>query len=216
MTSTGQSTSGTAVDQFALTDEEALVLSASKLWLMREDIALDPDGEDRRRKRPVAAAYMAALHRSFEREREDGEAPEPTTAGVIARLEKPGWPASVRRSLGRADRPDAERVLAHWSVVQGLLGQVTRRERAVLLAVELAAFYPWPEGLRYEKGVRERKLGEIVEAMAAPITVAYFRELDRELQRRARKLALKRTDWRRVAAIATGGAALGWLTGGLA
>jgi hypothetical protein len=45
--------------QFALTDEEAVALAAAKLWLMEEDLAGDPDLEDRFEKEPVVERYLS-------------------------------------------------------------------------------------------------------------------------------------------------------------
>jgi hypothetical protein len=212
----GGADSKRAVKQFTLSDEEAFVLAAAKLWLMEEDLSLDPDQSDREAKRKVVTQYARELHEVFRLERGSGRPVTPQRDRLLARLKGSRWPAALRRSLGTADRPTMRRLFRDWQFISGLLDTVKRRDRAVLLAVELAAFYPWPPKVKYEKDVRARKLAAIAEAMGAPLTAEYVQELDRELRRRARKFALRNLNWKRVGLVAGGGAVLGAITGGLA
>lgn len=200
--------------EFALTEGEALVVAACKLWLMTEDRDLDPDADDRRAKSPVILLYAVELHRAFQRELAAADIPDADVASLLKPTRQPGWPAALRRALGDMQFEDMSRTVAHWSFVEGLLKTVTARDRAVLVAVEMAAFFPWPPGTKYEKGIREAKLAAIAEALPK-MSPDFMRELDHELRRRARNLSLQ-ANWKKLAAIGGGGAVLGLVTGGLA
>jgi len=202
--------------EFQLSGEEAFVLAVAKFWLASRDQATDPDEDDQTRKRPPVHLYGLELHRAFEQEQAFDAAVEPTRDVLLARLGQPGWPAALRRSLGNASVDDAWSVMRHWSFVSGLLSTITRRQRAVLLCVELAAFNPWPSDVKFEKGPRQDNLKMLCGAMGAPLGHNYIEDIDRALRRKAFRLALRNTNWMKVGAIVAGGAVLGAITGGLA
>jgi hypothetical protein len=202
--------------QFALTDEEAVVLAAAKLWLMEEDLAGDPDLGDRSKKAPIVEGYISELHLALRAASEGIEADSDSSREALDRIGDPRWVSGFSRYLGDLSRDDARRELRSWALMERLLTTVSRRDRAVMLIIELAAFHPWPSGVKYERGLRERNLSRLVEAMAAPVGSDYLRQLDDELRRRARRFARKGINWTRFGVVAAGGAVLGAITGGLA
>ena len=205
-------------DLFRLTEEESFVLVATKLWLMAQDRDLDPDAPDREAKAPVVLQYGLEVHRACQREVEcsDDALPPVEREALLERIRRPGWPSAVRRALGDAPFETVESLFADWPFIAALLKTVARRERAVLLTVELASYYPWPPDVLYEKNVRDEQLGAIVDALGAPIDRELLHELDREIAARARRLAAKNVNWARLGLIAGGGAALSVLIAGLA
>ncbi|MEJ7656579.1 MAG: hypothetical protein WKF33_06085 [Thermoleophilaceae bacterium] len=132
-------------DQFRLTDEEALTLAAAKLWLMQHDLDKDPDPEDICAKRPVILEYALALHRACEAQFGAEGVPDANPTELRARVDHVSWAPAVRRALGDLPFDKARALCTNWSVVAGMLSKVRRRDRAVLLCVELAVFYPWPQ-----------------------------------------------------------------------
>lgn len=214
-------TSGPAArvaELFRLTEEESFVLVATKWWLMSQDLDLDPDAPDREAKAPVVLQYGLEVHRACQRELEctEDNLPPVEREALLERIRCPGWPPAVRRVLGDAPFEKVEFLFADWPFIAALLKTVTRRERAVLLTVELASFYPWPPSILYEKGVRDEHLAAIVEAMGAPIDRDCLNELNQEIATRARRLAAKNVNWARLGLLAGGGAALSLLTARLA
>ncbi len=203
---------------FRLTEEESFLLVATKWWLMSQDRDLDPDTPDREAKAPVVLQYGLEVHRACQRELgcTEVDLPPVEREALLERILRPGWPAAVRRALGDAPFDKVEDLFADWPFIGALLKTVTRRERAVLLTVELASFYPWPPNILYEKEVRDEQLVAIVEAMGAPIDRDCLTELDHEIARRAKQLAAKNINWARLGLLAGGGAALSLLTAGLA
>jgi 50S ribosome-binding GTPase len=203
---------------FRLTEEESFVLVATKWWLMAQDRDLDPDAHDREAKAPVVLQYGLEVHRACQRELEcsDDDLPPVEREALLERVQRPGWPPAVRRALGDAPFEEVESLFADWPFIAALLKSVTRRERAVLLTVELASFYPWPPDVLYEKDVRDEQLGAIVDALGAPVDRELLHELDSEIAARARRLAAQNVNWARLGLVAGGGAALSLLTAGLA
>lgn len=203
---------------FRLTEEESFVLVATKWWLMSQDRDLDPDVPDREAKAPVVLQYGLEVHRACQREVgcTEEDLPAVEREALLERIGRAGWPAAVRRALGDAPFEKVESLFTEWPFIAALLKTVTRRERAVLLTVELASFYPWPPSILYEKEVRDDQLAAIVKTMGAPIDRDDLTELDHEIARRARQLATKNVDWARLGLLAAGGAALSLLTAGLA
>src|SRR4051812_19935523 len=203
---------------FRLTEEESFVLVATKWWLMAQDRFLDPDVPDREAKAPVVLQYGLEVHRACQRELEciDDDLPSVEREALLERTRCPGWPAAVRRALGDASFQTVESLFADWPFIAALLNTVTRRERAVLLTVELASFYPWPPDVLYEKDVRDEQLAAIVDALGAPIDRELLHKLDRDIAARAKRLAAKNVDWAQLGLLARGGAALSLLKAGKA
>lgn len=205
-------------DLFRLTEEESFVLVATKWWLMAQDRDLDPDAPDREAKAPVVLQYGLEVHRACQRELQcfDDDLPPVEREALLERVRRPGWPPAVRRALGDAPFEAVESLFADWPFIAALLKTITRRERAVLLTVELASYYPWPPDVLYEQDVRDEQLGAIVDALGAPVDRELLQELDREIATRARRLAAKNVNWARLGLLAGGAAALSLLTAGLA
>jgi hypothetical protein len=203
---------------FSLTPEEAFVLAVAKAWLMSQDLQRDPDLPDQEAKHPALLQYTLELHRAFQQDLDfdEDDVPDPTRDGLLSCMRESHWARPTRRALGDANYETLVGLLSDWLFVSAALKTVTSRARGVLLSVELAAFYPWPPGIKYEDGVRADLLGQLVDAMAAPISAAYLQELDRALVDRARKLALKNINWGRIGLLAGGGAVLSVMTMGVA
>lgn len=183
---------------FSPTEEEALALALSKYWLMARDAVVDPDLPDVQAKQPAVLHYAIELHRACQLElgARDDDVPAAAAGALLTRMARPDWAAPVRRALGDADFDTVDALLSDWEFIAAVLERTVRnRARAVLLTVELCAFYPWPPGTKYEKTTRNAELRDMVDAMDAPISYDYLEELDRALVEQARRLALRHLSW---------------------
>ena len=205
-----------ALAEFRPTDEEFLILALTKLWLMQTDYERDPDPPDREVKHVVCLEYAVELHRAFQQQLEFEDVPDATVRGFVNRMESEGWAPAIRRALGDVGFDEARKLMSDRRVIDSLLSTVTRRDRAVLLLVELSAFFPWTNKVKFEKDVRRHALDDVATGFSAGITVEYAREIDHEIARRARNLALKNLNYKKIGLIAGGGAVIGVITGGLA
>ena len=199
------------VDEFRLSPEEAFTLAVTKLWLMERDLACDPDEKDRRAKRPVIRDYVAALQGTLEPSSYAASAPPPLAQDLVAMIGAPGWLPALERCLSGLPLQEVRRLLRQRRVVMRLLHEVDSRERAILLTIELASFYPWPRKIKFEKGVRETRLRDAVGAMG--LRAENLWEIDGEIRKRSKAMARRKVNWARVGVIAAGGAALGALAG---
>lgn len=200
-------------NQFRLSEAEAITLAVAKLWLMARDAERDPDLRDRQRKGPVLNEYASAV---LAAQAERATASDEGSADPLALIGEPDWPARMRNAMAAMDSGEALALLVQSALLRPLLTQVDRRDRAILLLIELAAFYPWPRRVRWEERVRRGLLHQIVRALAAPVTVEYFDELDRQLLKRMRTYNRRNLDWKKLTVLAGGATALGVITGGLA
>lgn len=201
---------------FEFTDDEAFVVALTKLWLMEEDRANDPDPPDREAKEPDCLVFAVEFHRACQIEvNAKTEIERVDVVGLSAAMTGVGWAPDVRRALGDLSLSDFRRLLRKRELVEAALSTVERRARAVVISVELASFFPWPRKVKFEKDVRSDRLSWIAEAMPR-MTSDYMEELDREIRNRMRKQALRNIDLKKVGLIAGGGAIIGLVTGGLA
>jgi hypothetical protein len=198
------------------TSEEAVVLAVSKLHLMESDLASDPDWDDRVEKRKTVNAYVRALVSAFAGEVDEREKPLSSLGDLRKCARGNGWSDRIRATLGSFDPEDARRVLLDDDFLTALLGSVERRDRALVLLVELAAFYPWAPNVKFEEGSRERACERITQAMSTSVSTRDFSFIDSQLNERAKKLEDKGVNWRRLVPLIVGGTALGIITGGAA
>ena len=203
------------VNDIKFSEEEELVLASVKLAIMEKDLAADPDLPDRIAKRKAIDSYVTALVTQFQAGEKTDELPG-RISDIQGWIGKDDWPGRFRRCLGALDPQDARPIFTDGGVLARMLDRVTRRDRALLLLIELAAFYPWGDKVKFEKGVREEALERIVTRIAADVDVGYFHEVEDALAKRKKSLAGSERNWGKIAAFAGGAAVLGVLTMGMA
>jgi hypothetical protein len=86
------------LDDFKLSDEEALVLAVAKHWLMAEDVERDDDEKRLLQKRAVLADYRSRMRETFARELSGENIPDPDPDAIAARLLRPDWAPALRHS----------------------------------------------------------------------------------------------------------------------
>lgn len=202
------------LDDFKLSDEEALVLAVAKYWLMSDDARAEKHEERREVKKAAVVNYRELMRGAFDLSRASTNLPEPTLAALVARLGQRGWAPAVRRALADCELRRFDALVLNWTFVSKLMETVKSRDRSVLLTIELLCFHPWPPKVKFDKGLRQEQVDALAKAFYAPIGHDYVREIDHEIVSRARRFAL-RLGWKRIALVAVGAVALGAVTGGL-
>jgi hypothetical protein len=202
------------LDDFKLSDEEALVLAAAKHWLMARDLKLEKNDKRRAAKRKATEQYRHLMRQTFALERSGEDVPDPDPASIAARLQEPDWAPPFRHLLATCDDRAFISLLRDWDVVRAVLGTVGGRSRSVLLTVELLCFHPWPPKVGFTKGLPKKVLIDMAGAFGSPVGADYVREIDRDITKRTRVLALT-LNWKRIALVSVAGIALGAVTGGL-
>lgn len=210
-------------DQFTLDDRQSLALTLAKLNLAETDLESDPDHEDRVVKREVIRRYTSLLFDQL---------------GVSAPSEQAnelGWRDARRLAADVAERRDG--VLSVDAITEALRGvgsdtvryvltspelagaalkALGQRRGAVVLMIELAAFFPWPQETKWESKVRTAAVGDLVDRIPASVDRQLMDEIDADLGRAVRRLSRKEANKKLLAALTLGGAVAGLLTGGLA
>lgn len=193
--------------RFNLTNVEALTLSVSKLWLMEEEWQLEDKETSRYLKWLVFGDFAMALGVRWA----DG-----SMASVLGAL--PVFAADRIRRAIEANTPSVWEEVCDLRVVEPLWQQTTERDRALVIALELAAFSPWgdPKTLKQDEGKRRDRLRFLSENLGGQLGVHELLELDEDLRTTIKRVQKRPRNWRRIGLIGVGGAAIGAATGGLA
>ena len=181
---------------------------------MVEDLNRERKGKRVWPKQAALDEYRKLMRETFALEHAGTDVPEPVPDAIAVRVREPEWVPATRRLLAGCSDGVFVSLLGDWQVVAALLGTVKKRDRAVLLTVELLCFHPWPSKIEFVRGLRNEKVEAIAAAFGAPVGTKYVRDIEHDIVSRTRWLALK-LGWRRIALIAAGGIALGAITGGL-
>jgi hypothetical protein len=198
------------------TPEEAIVLAISKLHVMESDLESDPDWDDRVEKRKTIEAFVGALCSAFAGEVDEDSKPVTSMSSLTKCIRSESWADRVRATIGGMDPEDARRVLLDRGFLESILTTVARRDRALVLLVEMASFYPWTKKVKFEQGTRERVCRDIAELMPASVGSEDFDLIDRQLKERAKDLGRQGVNWKRLVPLIVGGTAIGIITGGAA
>ncbi len=205
-----------APDEFKLSEEEAFTLALAKHWLMLQDVDGERNAKRRDRKGDFIAAYrrqfrelLAAIHRPA------ADVPEPYAEAIGARLQHSDWLPAFSSLLSNCWYQEYVLLLATWEVIAATLGTVSKRDRAVLLTIELLCFEPWSGEVNLLKRTRLEQVIAIAAAFGAPIDADDVRDLDRDITRRLHKLGVG-VSWKRLGLIGVAGTGLVVVTGGSA
>jgi hypothetical protein len=211
------------LEDFALSDDESLALTLSKLALMEADLEDDRSHADRVVKREIVRRYCTLLAELLDVPASEADARQLNwleARALADDLTSSCAATSLVMRLQEGLLPlghDARRYLVTSpGLAAASLAGVEQRRRALVLMIELAAFHPWPAGTAWEAQARHAALAGFVEAIPAPVDHALMAEIDTRLKSSVRRLSRRELDKRKVVAIAAGGAAAGLLTGGLA
>ena len=199
---------------FRPTPEESIVLAVAKLHLMERDLEADPDMDDRIEKRKTVDAFVHALVSAFAAEVVE-DRPFKSLKDLRRLPKEPHWSEPFRASVGRLEPEDARRALLDKELLEALMGSIRSRDRALILLVELASFYPWAKGTKFEKGEREAACCHLAGLLTGVASKKDFEYIDGELKSRADKYK-QGVNWPRLITVIVGGTALGVLTGGMA
>lgn len=207
-------------EQFTLNDEESLALSLAKLAIMEADLEGDSDHGGRIVKRDLVRRYVELFSSTLGVTVEGGEQLDWLTARGVASSVGGASGDDVASGLSEAldgYGGDAVRyIVTSPDLARCALSKVAQRQRAIVLLLELVAFYPWPAGTTWERDVRQASLDQLVAGISAPVDSELMGEIDRRLSSTVRRLGRKGIDRKKVAYVAVGGAIGGLLTGGLA
>lgn len=198
------------------TPEEAIFLAVAKLQIMSGDLRADPDWQDRITKRKTIDSYVRALLGAFAAEVPDAEGAARSLKSLRSCTANEEWADEFRQTLSPLEPEDALRVLEDNELFESMCRSVTRKDRGLILLVELASFYPWDPKIKFEKDSRQVISRQIAKSFTASVGAEDFDKIDQQLKLRAKKFANKGLDWKKLIPLILGGTALGVLTGGMA
>lgn len=206
--------------QFSLNETESLALSLAKLALMEADLEAESDCSDRVVKRDVIRRYADLLSSRLGTSGDNREDLDWLTARQLARSitanTEADLPDRLQRSIDEYGADAARYIVTSPDVTKTAFSLIEQRQRALVLLVELIAFYPWPSGTKWGTKLREETLHSLVDGFSAPVDAQLVDEVDRRLASSIRQLRRQSLDSKKFAYIAVGGAVAGLLTGGLA